>query len=158
MHTNRDIFDQLIREEKIEVQRSDLFDFAPDPINRDDIFDRVEGMMLGLAIGDALGNTSEGMLPGTRFNSHGEIRDYLPNRYANYERKGMPTDDTQLAFWTLEQLLADGEFNPQNLADRFCSQQIFGIGSTVRPPASAMRSTASPEEATQVARCASFRS
>ena len=38
-------------------------------------------MMLGLAIGDALGITTEGMIPHDRHNRYGEIRDYLPNRY-----------------------------------------------------------------------------
>ena len=43
-------------------------------------FGKVEGMMLGLAIGDALGNTSEGMLPSARQGRFGEIRDFRPNR------------------------------------------------------------------------------
>ncbi len=40
-------------------------------------FDRVEGMLLGLAIGDALGNTTEARLPARRQAEHGEVRDYL---------------------------------------------------------------------------------
>jgi len=35
-------------------------------------------MLLGLAIGDALSNTSEGMTPAHRASVHGEIGDYLP--------------------------------------------------------------------------------
>ncbi len=132
MTDNRKIFDSLIRDRKIEIKRSGLFEYEPKPLTGDSVFDRIEGMMLGLAIGDALGNTTESQLPGGRFKSYGEIRDYLPNRYANHEKKGLPTDDTQLAFWTLEQLLADREFIPENLADRFCKERIFGIGSTVR--------------------------
>ena len=95
-------------------------------------FGRVEGMLLGLAIGDALGNTSEGMLPSQRAAYHGEIRDYLPNRYAAGRRVGLPSDDSQLAFWTLEQLIADRGFDPENLAVRFSQGQIFGIGQSVR--------------------------
>jgi len=68
------------------------------PTNLD--FGRVEGMMLGLAIGDALGNASESQLPERRRERYGEIRDYLPNRYADCRRVGVPSDDTQLAFWT----------------------------------------------------------
>jgi predicted DNA-binding transcriptional regulator YafY len=41
-------------------------------------FDRIERMLLGLAIGDSLGNTTEGQLPEMRH----PIRDYQPNRYA----------------------------------------------------------------------------
>ncbi|MGB5179646.1 MAG: ADP-ribosylglycohydrolase family protein, partial [Gammaproteobacteria bacterium] len=68
------------------------------------------GMMLGLAIGDSLGNTSEGMSPSARRAAHGEIRDYLPNwniqvQGMEQQRRGLPSDDTQLAFWTLELLI-----------------------------------------------------
>jgi ADP-ribosyl-[dinitrogen reductase] hydrolase len=92
----------------------------------------VEGMLLGLAIGDALGNTTESQLPATRRQSYGEIRDYLPNRYANGRPKGVPSDDSQMAFWTLEQLLDDGGLVPAHLARKFSQNQIFGIGSTVK--------------------------
>jgi ADP-ribosylglycohydrolase len=95
-------------------------------------WDRVEGMLLGLAIGDALGNTSEGMAPRQRVAAHGEIEGYLPNWHAGGRRVGLPSDDTQLAFWTLEQLLADGGLVPERLAERFRKEPIFGIGSTVR--------------------------
>jgi ADP-ribosylglycohydrolase len=108
-----------------------LFDQAPPslPINLD--WRRVEGMMLGLAIGDSLGNTTEGLLPHERRELYGEIRDYLPNEHANGLRAGVPSDDTQMAFWTLEQLMADGGLEPDHLAERFCAQRIFGIGSAV---------------------------
>ncbi|NES20100.1 MAG: ADP-ribosylglycohydrolase, partial [Symploca sp. SIO3E6] len=94
-------------------------------------FDRVEGMMLGLAIGDALGITTESMLPDSRKQKYGEIRDYLPNRYTS-EARGFPSDDSQLAYWTLEQINRDQGFTPDNVAQRFCRERIFGIGSTVK--------------------------
>lgn len=65
------------------------------------IADRIRGMLLGLAIGDALGNTSEGMLPSDRHSRYGEIRYFLPNHHAGGREVGLPSDDTQLAFWTL---------------------------------------------------------
>jgi len=37
-------------------------------------FGRIEGMMLGLAIGDALGNTTEGKVPRERKARFGKIR------------------------------------------------------------------------------------
>jgi ADP-ribosyl-[dinitrogen reductase] hydrolase len=92
---------------------------------------RIRGMLLGLAIGDALGNTSEGMLPDERKSRYGEIRDYLPNRHAGGRRVGLPSDDTQLAFWTLEHLLEHRRIDPNTLADLFCSERIFGIGQTI---------------------------
>ncbi len=100
-------------------------------------WDRVEGMMLGLAIGDALGNPSESMLPGKRRERFGEIRDYVGRKAASIPdaevEKALPSDDTQLAFWTLEQLMADdGHVVPEHLLERFSSQQIFGIGAAVQ--------------------------
>jgi ADP-ribosylglycohydrolase len=94
--------------------------------------DRVRGMLLGLAIGDSLGNTSEGMTPETRRSHYGEVRDYLPNRHAAGRRVGLPSDDSQLAFWTLESLLERGELDPEDLAARFASRRIFGIGRSVQ--------------------------
>ena len=70
-------------------------------------------MLLGLAIGDALGNTTEGMGPGERRAAYGEITNYLPNRHAGGRRVGTPSDDSQMAFWTLELLLADGGLVPR---------------------------------------------
>jgi len=94
--------------------------------------DRVRGMLLGLAIGDALGNTSEGMLPPNRQARYGEIRDYLPNFLGDERSVGLPSDDTQLAFWTLEHLLERGHIDPNELARLFCSHRIFGIGMATR--------------------------
>jgi ADP-ribosylglycohydrolase len=88
-------------------------------------------MLLGLAIGDALGNTSEGMTAADRSTSFGEIREY--QRHPRFgDRRGYPSDDTQLAFWTLEQMIADGAFVPDRVLDAFTRREIFGIGRTVR--------------------------
>lgn len=105
----------------------------PAPLPHGFDFERVEGMLLGLAIGDALGNTSEGRSPADRAREHGEITGYLPNRHDPGRRNvGLPSDDSQLAFWTLEQITADGGVWPERLASRFCGPRIFGIGQTVR--------------------------
>ena len=94
--------------------------------------DRVRGMLLGLAVGDSLGNTSEGLKPAERRRAHGEIRDYLPNRREEMLPLGLPSDDTQLAFWTVESLFRRGYLDPADLAETFTRQdRIFGIGSTV---------------------------
>ena len=94
--------------------------------------DRIRGMLLGLAIGDALGNTSEGLTAADREARFGEIRDYLPNRHAGGTRAGLPSDDSQLAFWTLESLLERGGLDPEDISARFASRQIFGIGKSVQ--------------------------
>ena len=127
---NRQTLEWLFEHDKINLVRSDFLDHTPEPSSSVD-WDKVEGMLLGLAVGDALGITSEGMIPAERRAQHGEVRDYLPNRY-NHQLLGYPSDDTQLAFWTLEQLLADDGLIPENLAKRLTQGHIFGIGSTVK--------------------------
>ena len=75
-------------------------------------------MLLGVAIGDALGVTTESMLPANRLSNFGVINNYIPNRYVN-EPRGFLSDDTQLTFWTLDQIIQDGRFNPENVARKF---------------------------------------
>ena len=108
MADNRETLERLFESGAIDLDRGALFDEAPLALPDDLDFGRVRGMMLGLAIGDALGNTSESLAPDHRRVVCGEVRDYLPNPFAGGARVGLPSDDTQLAFWTLEQMLADG--------------------------------------------------
>jgi len=89
-------------------------------------------MLLGVAIGDSLGNTSEGMSLNHRNEQFGIIDDYLPNRNAGYKRVGVPSDDTQLTFDTLIVILNNGYLDMEKLASIFASHQIFGIGNTVK--------------------------
>ena len=131
MLSNRATLDHLFDEEGIDLQRSPFLHQVPPALGPSMDFDKVEGMLLGLAVGDALGVTTEGLLPRQRHETFGEVRDYLPNRYVD-DKRGYPSDDTQLAFWTLEQLLVDGGLVPENLAARFSRGRIFGIGATVR--------------------------
>jgi ADP-ribosylglycohydrolase len=130
--TNREVLARLFHEGGIRLVRGAVFDQSPAPLPAGFDFSRVEGMMLGLTVGDALGNTTEGQLPSVRRGRYGEIRDYLPNRYAEHRPVGLPSDDTQLAFWMLEQMLEDGCFDPAHVAERFTRGQIFGIGSTMK--------------------------
>ena len=132
MIDNRQLLDELITQGDVRIARGSVLSQSPPLLPPDFSFDRVEGMLLGLAIGDALGNTSEGQTPAERQEKHGEIRHYLPNWYADNRPLGVPSDDTQLAFWTLEHLLENDGLVPQALAERFCQQPIYGIGSTVR--------------------------
>jgi ADP-ribosylglycohydrolase len=94
--------------------------------------DRLRGMLMGLAVGDALGNTSEGITAAEREARFGEIRDYLPHEHAGGRRVGLPSDDTQLAFWTLESLLERGQLDPEDLSTRFAARPIYGLGQSVR--------------------------
>jgi ADP-ribosylglycohydrolase len=88
-------------------------------------------MLLALAIGDALGNTSEGLTAADRESRYGEITDFLPNPHADGSRVGLPSADSQLAFWTLDSLLQRGSLDPDDLSARFASRQIFGPGNAV---------------------------
>ncbi|MBP7892769.1 MAG: ADP-ribosylglycohydrolase family protein [Firmicutes bacterium] len=90
-------------------------------------------MLIGLAIGDSLGNTCESMTPSARRAAHGEVRGYLPNKHVRCRAVGLPSDDTQLTAWTLECLLEDGGVVPEHIADAICyGGEIYGIGSTVK--------------------------
>ena len=117
----------------LKVRWCDFLETAPQRMDADvDLPDRVEGMMLGLAIGDSLGNTSESMLPDKRKAAHGWLDHYLPNRHADFRRVGLPSDDTQMAFWTLEHLLLEGGLEPQYLGTAFARRQVYGIGQSVK--------------------------
>ncbi|MBC8458824.1 MAG: ADP-ribosylglycohydrolase family protein [Deltaproteobacteria bacterium] len=63
MTSNRKILEELFVNNKIDLKRGGLFDTQAGPMPQDFDFNRVEGMMLGLAIGDSLGRTTEGWLP-----------------------------------------------------------------------------------------------
>jgi ADP-ribosylglycohydrolase len=130
----------LLDHRYIAVDSVGLQSLGPPPAGPPVDVDRVEGMLLGLAIGDALGNTTEGQSPRERHEARGEIRGYLPNRYAGGRAVGLPSDDTQLTFWTLEHLLQYGEIVPDRLAELFADRRIFGIGRTVRAFLAAFKS------------------
>jgi len=128
---NRATLQRLFAEDAIDLQESPILDQGP-PLSRVGVdFDKAEGMLLGLAVGDALGATTESRTPQERREALGEIRDYLLNRHV-HECRGFPSDDSQMAFWTLEQLLRDDGLIPENVAARFSRDRIFGIGATVR--------------------------
>ncbi len=128
--TNREWLERLWADGQMPIRRAPLFGRMPRGAVTD--WGRVEGMLLGLAIGDALGNTSEGLSPRQRTEFVGEVRDYRPNRYLDHRAVGLPSDDSQMAFWTVEHLLEHGHLEPGRLAEQFAREQIFGIGSAVR--------------------------
>ena len=78
MYNNPKTLENLFKNKKIDIRRGSIFDTLPGSMSDSFDLERIEGMMLGLAIGDALGNTTEGQLPQDRKNKYEEIRDYLP--------------------------------------------------------------------------------
>lgn len=128
--SNTDVLKQLMAEGRIRVASSPL-ELAP-PAGGSWNPDRIQGMLLGLAIGDALGNTTESMTGPERHAYTGGVQHYLPNPWADGQRVGLPSDDTQMAAWTLEVLLDKKQLDVRALAGRFATETIFGIGSSVR--------------------------
>lgn len=120
---------------RLKVQWDSILESRPPPLPSGiNLADKVEGMLLGLAVGDALGNTTESINPAERKLRvpSGWISGYLPNCYADFRSVGLASDDTQMAFWTIEQMLADGGLDPERLGEIFCRRQIYGIGQSVR--------------------------
>ena len=127
--SSADLYARLRASGRLPIRHAPSLDVHP--VGAPLAWDRVEGMLLGLAIGDALGNTSESVVPADRLLSLGEVRDYQPNRTMGRRRLGTPSDDSQMAFWTLEQALEHGALDVERLARVFASRHIVGIGQTV---------------------------
>jgi len=101
--------------------------------------DRVEGVIYGQAIGDALGLGMEGL-------SKTQVRQYYPNGLRHYgqivrdahRRRwdcGAWTDDTDQMLCILDSLLEREELDPLDIADRlyqWATRGGMGIGRTVR--------------------------
>ena len=131
MMDNSALFNKLLDDGNIRIHDSPLFHEALTPLPPAFSFDRIEGMLLGVAIGDALGAPTEGLEARERHLKYGTVRDFIPYIQSGGKPIGVPTDDTQLTFWTLEQLIKDGGFVPDNVAKSFCRHRIIGLGSTV---------------------------
>ena len=132
MIDNTALLQELLSQNLIALVNAPFLSAVPEPMPAHWSFDRVEGMLLGLAVGDALGYPTEAVLPSDRLERYGEIRDYWPSPHAGYRPVGVCSDDTQMAFWTLQNGLADGGLIPEHVAEEFTRHPIFGIGSTGR--------------------------
>ena len=131
MPDNREVFEALIGSQEIALRRGALLDFAPGPMTSSWISNVYEGVRCWDWPSEIAWGTHRRASPQPNDAGRWELRDYLPNRHADCHPVGLPSDDTQLAFWTLEQMLEDGGFVPENVAARFCSEPIFGIGQAV---------------------------
>lgn len=131
--SSRQVAHELASEGCLKLRWHPRLDDPPAPLPPDiNLADKVEGMMLGLAIGDALGNTSESINPADRQALFGRIEHYLPNRFAGGNAVGLPSDDSQLAFRTLAHLVQHGKLVPSLLGDALADGQIYGIGQATR--------------------------
>ncbi|MBY0491146.1 MAG: ADP-ribosylglycohydrolase family protein [Gemmatimonadaceae bacterium] len=132
----------------LEQTRLAILPPAP-PLDSPDLPDRVRGLLLGIAIGDALGNRTEGLDPAEREAQHGRITGYAPSRYANGAIAGTPSDDTQLTARTLEQLVDDGALIADELAFRIANDRLFGVDRATLDFCKALRTGAPWWECTQ---------
>lgn len=80
--------------------------------------DKVEGVLLGLACGDALGRPLEFKSPHRIKEEHGRVTDMLANG-THGQPAGTITDDTELALCIAESLDEEGEFNPPSVVEKF---------------------------------------
>lgn len=130
---SRDVARALTRDGILKIHWHPRLEAAPPALPTGiDLADKVEGMMLGLAIGDALGNTSESINPGDRRARFGRIEHYRPNQHARGRAVGVPSDDSQLAYRTLAHLVQHGRLDPPRLAEALADGHIFGIGKATR--------------------------
>ena len=111
--------------------------------------DRFQGCLLGLAVGDAVGTTTE-------FKSRGSFAlttDMVGGGLFNLQ-VGEWTDDTSMALCLATSLLKSGGFDPKDQMDRYCRWQedgylssngrCFDIGDTVRSALNQYRENGNP--------------
>ena len=128
---NRAALGHLLATGSIRLERGPIVDATPGPLVGRTSWDRVEGMLYGLAIGDALGDTSEAGRRPSGGRAIGEIRDYLPNRNAGGRPWACPPttrssrSGRSSSRWPTRASIPSG-------SARASRGDIFGIGGTVR--------------------------
>ena len=80
--------------------------------------DRAEGVLLGLACGDALGRPVEFRSPGAIEAEYGTLTEMVGNG-THGKPAGTVTDDTEQALCIARSLGERGEFTPEDIAERF---------------------------------------
>lgn len=123
-----ELFNELLQRGQIAIRRGPIFDRTPESLDlqmiRDDC--RLEGMLLGVAVGDSLGHSTEWRFdPETRHKRFGTILDHLSDPSV---RPGRLSDDTQMTFWTLERLLARGSFDFDDVVGCFVDRMNDIVG------------------------------
>jgi ADP-ribosyl-[dinitrogen reductase] hydrolase len=94
--------------------------------------DRAEGVLLGLACGDALGRPVEFETPARIVAQYGEVTEMLADGTWG-QAKGTVTDDTDMALCLARSLVDRGGFDPADVAERFVAwyeSGPFDVGNT----------------------------
>ena len=115
---------------KIALRRGKVFSTIPAKLDLAKIRtgERIEGMLLGVAVGDALDHSTEWKFdPESRHEKYGMILDNLQD---SETRPGRISDDSQMTFWLVERLLARGHFEFDDVTSCFVDR---GWAGTPRP-------------------------
>lgn len=83
-----------------------------------ELADKFRGTLVGLAVGDALGAPLEFMSAAEIRRQHGTVRDMLGGGWLRLQ-PGRYTDDTEMALCIAESLDELGQFNAEDIAQRF---------------------------------------
>jgi len=92
------------------------------PHNQDELRDRFRGVLVGLAVGDALGGPLE-FQPARPVESH--VTEMIGGGWQQLA-PGEWTDDTQMALCVVDSLLAKSVFDPDDIARRFVAWMDSG--------------------------------
>lgn len=107
---------------------------VPHAASREFIFERARSAYLGLAIGDALGATTEFMTPAEIRVAYKVHRKIIGGGWL-YLKPGQVTDDTEMSIALGRALLAAGEWDLKGIAENFLAwmrSKPVDIGSTCR--------------------------
>ena len=107
---------------------------AIDRAAQDDTEQRAVGAYLGLAVGDALGATTEFLTPSEIRHKYGLHRDMVGGGWLGL-RPGAVTDDTQMSLALGRSILEQGDVVPEAVAEAFSTwmrTKPVDIGNTVR--------------------------
>jgi len=102
-------------------------------VSLDDVRQRAYAALLGSAIGDALGATTEFMMPEEIKQRHGVLREIIGGGWLRLSA-GQVTDDTQMAL-CVARSIAESGWSLTDIADRFASwlkSRPVDVGSTCR--------------------------
>ena len=103
-------------------------------VDRDEVIARGKAAFLGLALGDALGATTEFMTPNEIRVKHKVHKKIIGGGWLGL-KPGQVTDDTEMSLAIARSLTVCGEWNLADIADNFVSwmrSKPIDIGSTVR--------------------------
>ncbi len=105
-------------------------------ITDNDLLDKIEGFLVGMAIGNSLGSIQEGLSKKKKEKLFGKITDYivLKNNDRMYREPYTFTDDTQMALITIDSFLTLGRIDSADMAEHLLKEKenLRGIGKGTR--------------------------